>query len=201
MNAEYFKYLDFNRGGIGVYTYDIEGELLQRKLVQSEEEILNIMDTPEEHRLVLECSTKGDKRFSAYGAYIKLFGMRDNIEFIYQLSKRVQGVESVPVNAPWAVKLKYVKQIKGKQISSLCICGKHISPNHISSWYNFLWLIYLDAHPQLVQYLELFDDYNDVFKGSSICCQADAIRKYVKQGPHSIISEMQPFLHELKSSH
>lgn len=38
---------------------------------------------------VLECSSKGDKRLSAFYAKINLFGNYNSIENHYQLSKRI----------------------------------------------------------------------------------------------------------------
>lgn len=37
---------------------------------------------------ILECSSKGDKRFSAFYAKIKVFGIYDSIENHYQNCKR-----------------------------------------------------------------------------------------------------------------
>lgn len=127
---------------------------------------------------VLECSSKGDKRFSAFYAKVKAFGKYDSIENHYQLAKRF-GEE-----AP-----KTWRDAKGKTPTHIELNGREYELRLLSQWYKLLWLKYLDLNPALAQYASQFDEFNDIFKGKSLNCQADVIRQYVKRGRQSIIDE------------
>ena len=125
---------------------------------------------------VLECSSKGDKRFSAFFAWIKLYGKSANIETHYQNCKRFNNGSII--NA------------KGKQPDYLIIDDKKLDKKYLTPFYKLLWVKYLDVHPELVEYASKFDDFNDIFKGkNTINCQADVVRQYVKQGRQSIMEE------------
>lgn len=125
---------------------------------------------------VLECSSKGDKRFSAFFAWITVYGKNANIETHYQNCKRFNDTT--------------VDKVKGKQPDYIIINGKELDNKYLTPFYKLLWLKYLDFHPELVEYASQFDDFNDIFKGkNTINCQADVIRQYIKQGRDSIINE------------
>jgi len=137
---------------------------------------------------VLECSSKGDKRFSAFYAKVEVFGRYDSIENHYQLSKRFG--EDIP---------KTWRDAKGKQPTHLCINGFDYCIKFTESWYDLLWVKYLDANPNLVNIAKQFDDYHDIFKGKkSTVCQADTIRKYMKQGRAYILDEHKEFIDLMK---
>lgn len=133
---------------------------------------------------ILECSTKGDIRFSAFGATVTIFNMTDKIENLYQLCKRF-GSDVAPTD--W-------KDCKGKQPTHLIINGLKLDVKYLTPWYKLLWLTYLDANPELVAFASQFDDYNDIFKGKSVNCQADVIRQYIKVGRDTIVEEVQELL-------
>ncbi|GAA4879506.1 hypothetical protein GCM10023310_69600 [Paenibacillus vulneris] len=61
-----------------------------------------------------------------------------------------------------------------------------------------LWVKYLDDNPELVEYAKGFDDFNDIFKGKSLNCQADVVRQYIKQGRESLVEEYQELVEVLK---
>ena len=125
---------------------------------------------------ILECSSKGDKRFSAFYAYVEVFGRNTNIERHYQSSKKFYDAN--------------ITKAKGLQPDYMEIDGKQIDKKYLTAWYKLLWVKYLDQHKELVDYANEFDDFNDIFKGKkSINCQADVIRQYVKQGRESIMQE------------
>ena len=124
---------------------------------------------------VLECSSKGDKRFSALYAKVKVFGFEDSIENHYQRCKR--DINGNPVK-------------KGQKVDYIIINGMEAPANFLTAYYKLLWCSYLDAHPELVAYAATFDDYNDMFRGKAINCQADVIRQYVKEGRKSILQEV-----------
>lgn len=145
---------------------------------------------------ILECSSKGDKRFSAFYAKVKVFGVMDTIESHYQLSKRFANVDG-SIFAP-----KNIKEAKGKQPVFFKLSGRSFEVKHLTAYYNLLWVKYLDSNPQLVEYARKFDDFSDMFKGKAVNCQADVIRKYIKEGRDSIreSSEVLDFLESLSLS-
>ncbi|MGG1659496.1 DarT1-associated NADAR antitoxin family protein [Brevibacillus sp. NRS-1366] len=137
---------------------------------------------------ILECSSKGDKRFSAFYAKVTIFGKFDSIENHYQLSKRFGDF----VPSTW-------KDAKGKTPTHFEVKGKSFDLKYMSMWYDLLWVKYLDVHPELLEYAATFDDFNDIFKGKSINCQADSIRKYIKQGRSKVIEDGKDFIDLFKT--
>ena len=129
---------------------------------------------------VLECSSRGDKRFSAFYAKIKFYGSYDSIENHYQRVKRDASGASVR---------------KGQKVNHIVINGMALEAKYLTPLYTIMWVKYLDNNPDLVEYAKGFDDFNDMFKGKSINCQADVIRAYVKDGRRSLISD--PLVQEL----
>jgi hypothetical protein len=124
---------------------------------------------------ILECSSRGDKRFSAFYAYVEFNGIYANIETHYQACKKFNR----PVTKPKGHKPDYIE-----------INGKTFEIKYLTPFYKLLWVKYLDDHPELVGYASEFDDFHDMFKGkNTINCQADVIRQYVKDGRESIINE------------
>jgi len=136
--------------------------------------------------MVLECSSRGDIRFSAFGAYITLFGKTDFIENWYQTSKRFGN--KIP---------KSWRDAKGKYCTHININGYDYNKKYLHDWYKILWCIYLDKNPNLIEYAKKFDDYRDFFKTKNGICQADVIRQYIKNGRSSIISDCSVFLNEI----
>ncbi|MFC6455943.1 DUF6977 family protein [Paenibacillus vulneris] len=136
---------------------------------------------------MLECSSKGDKRFSAFYAKVKTWNKLDSIENHYQLCKRFGDFKP----SSW-------KDAKGKQPTHIELNGKQYNLMYLSQWYKMLWVKYLDDNPELVEYAKGFDDFNDIFKGKSLNCQADVVRQYIKQGRESLVEEYQELVEVLK---
>lgn len=136
---------------------------------------------------LLECSSKGYTKLSALFAKVTIFGKTQSIEKHYQLSKRFRG-EEPPTN--WL-------DVKGRSdIGYLQIGEIQLHPTWLFQWYHLLWLIYLDQHPEIVEYASQFKDYNDMFRGKIEekpewlrSCQADSIRIYIKQGRSALYNE------------
>lgn len=139
----------------------------------------------------LECSTKGDKRYSAYYAKVDVFGVVNSIENHYQLSKRVGNY--IPTD---------VMAVKGVTPTHFVInkYGQELvfDVKYLSSWYKLLWYKYLDSNPELVKYAQDFDEFTDMFKGHSVNCQADIIKQYVKKGRASVYKDCIEFINLLK---
>jgi hypothetical protein len=137
---------------------------------------------------VLECSSHGDIRFSAFGARIKVYGVFDTIENHYQLSKRFGYYKPTR----W-------ESAKGRTPTHFEVNGKEFDIKYLPSYYKMLWVEYLDSNPLLVKYAKGFDDFHDKFKGKkSKVCQADVIRQYIKEGRESVAKECEEFMNLLE---
>lgn len=123
---------------------------------------------------ILECSSRGDKRFSSFYAYVDFLGEYDSIEHHYQNCKRDYNGNKVG---------------KGVKVHHIIINNKQLSSSYLSAFYKLLWIKYLDKHQELVTYAKQYDDSNDMFKGPhTMNCQADVIRSYVKEGRESLLT-------------
>ena len=105
----------------------------------------------------LECSSKGDKRFSAFYARIKRFGNR-SIEEIYQGAKVFEDGSTGLTP----------QQAKGK---------KAINMDKVSILYDRLWWIYLKENPELIDVIYQYNGFSDVFGKANCQCQARSIYK------------------------
>ena len=100
----------------------------------------------------LECSTKGDIRFSAFFARI---AGRDNrtIESIYQASKVLSGGKT---GLTW-------REAKGK---------KAVNQEEVTKLYSALWDEYIAENSHLVRVLKEASGLQDRFGQPGHCCQA-----------------------------
>jgi hypothetical protein len=136
----------------------------------------------------LECSSKGDKRFSAFYAKVFAFGKWDSIENHYQLCKRFGDF----VPQTW-------RDAKGKKPTHININGKDYDVKYLSMFYKLLWISYLDNNKELVEYAKQFDNFHDMFKGkNTVNCQADVIRQYIKEGRISVMKDCQELIDAIK---
>lgn len=141
---------------------------------------------------ILECSSKGDSRFSALFAKVKVYGVEASIESHYQRAKRFERRHGIRKRAKnWKQAKEWQRQ--GWRTVDIEINGIVLPVDYLGAYYKVLWVKYLDQHPELVEYAKEFDDYNDIFKGNSINCQADVIRQYMKDGRSSIMTEVRDF--------
>lgn len=97
----------------------------------------------------LECSSKGDKRFSAF--YARVGGR--SIEDLYQAAK---VFEDGSTGLSW-------RQAKGK---------KAINQEECSELYTKLWEQYIHEHPELHETLTKSSGVSDMFGQTGHCCQA-----------------------------
>lgn len=100
----------------------------------------------------LECSSKGDKRFSAFAARIKRYGNK-SIEELYQASKVFED-GSTGLSC---------RDAKGKQA---------VHQEKCSLYYSVLWDVYIHEHPELVSVLTSATGLSDIFGQAGRCCQA-----------------------------
>lgn len=114
----------------------------------------------------LQCHSKGDKRFSAMYAQVKIGNEIKTIEKWYQESKR-DKYGNIPG--------------KGKHVDYMVWNNQTYSAVSLSTLYNKLWELYFEQNPELLEYACGFDDFVDIFKGKSINNQADVIRDIVRK--------------------
>jgi hypothetical protein len=97
----------------------------------------------------LECSSRGDRRFSAF--YAKVDGR--TIEEWYQASKVFPNGETGL--SP--------KLAKGR---------KAVNQEDCNLYYSWLWDQYIEAHPELLPVLQAASGLSDMFGQEGHCCQA-----------------------------
>jgi O-acetyl-ADP-ribose deacetylase (regulator of RNase III) len=143
---------------------------------------------------VLECSSKGDKRYSAFYAKVKVFDVFDSIEVHYQNCKEFLDLSGDFVFASnWKEAKEWQKQ--GKMPVRININGLRLPIDYLTPYYKLLWVKYLDANKGLVEYAKQFDEFTDMFRGkNTMNCQADVVAQYVKQGRESIMNECRPLI-------
>jgi hypothetical protein len=100
----------------------------------------------------LECSSKGDKRFSAFFARIKARGNK-NIEEIFQASKIF---EDGSTGLTW-------KEAKGR---------KPVNHIFVRRFYAQLWDEYIAENPELLSVLKEASGLSDIFGQPDHMCQA-----------------------------
>ena len=117
---------------------------------------------------VLECSSRGDRRFSALYATVTIKDKEQSIEQWYQNAKRTADGKRAG---------------KGKSFDHIIdpFTGDKLPAKDASDLYRGLWITYLSKNPDLVEYASQFDEFHDMFRSSKMeNCQADVIEAYVK---------------------
>lgn len=104
---------------------------------------------------ILECSSRGDKRFSAFYARIR---RRNNksIEELYQGFKLFPGM----------IQGLGMKEAKGKLPINIEACR---------NFYSLLWLEYFEENPDLLKVLNDYNGFSDIFGKPGRACQAEEI--------------------------
>lgn len=115
----------------------------------------------------LECSSKGDKRFSAFYAVIK-YQPRKTIEEVYQAAKVFKDGTS---GLTW-------KEAKGRRPVGFKYRSKIYSVESIEDFYFTLWWYYLEHNKNLIDVLNHYKGFSDIFGQEGHCCQAKAIYDY-----------------------
>lgn len=122
---------------------------------------------------VLQCHSRGDKRFSALCAKVEIHNRIFTIEKIYQWSKRKSDGTIAGKSQPFDY--------------FVCpFCGMEFPAEEVSYLYKGLWIMYFNSHPDLLEYASGFDEFVDIFKGKSINCQADVISELVRDREKTI---------------
>lgn len=100
----------------------------------------------------LECSSKGDKRFSAFHARLPQYGYK-SIEEVYQGAK---VFEDGSTSLSW-------KEAKGKKPVNIEFCR---------NFYSLLWDEYIENNPHLLKVLKEAHGLSDIFGQEGHACQA-----------------------------
>jgi hypothetical protein len=100
----------------------------------------------------LECSSRGDRRFSAFAARIKSRGNK-SIEEIYQAAKRF---EDGSTGLTW-------REAKGKRA---------VNADEVRALYSVLWDEYIAQNPHLLSVLTSATGLQDLFGQAGHACQA-----------------------------
>jgi O-acetyl-ADP-ribose deacetylase (regulator of RNase III) len=151
-----------------------------------------VTTTPDGRR-ILQCHSRGDRRYSPFFCTVSAFGKSASIEHHYQSSKVFAGgVRARDWKHAKELQRGRVRQV-GWQIGELYVPVRSNADGTSFDlrdagiqFYITLWLKYLRANPQLVEYAREFDDFHDPFRGRFPFCQADVIRKAVREGVESL---------------
>lgn len=104
----------------------------------------------------LECSSKGDKRFSAFYARVERNGVIKSIEDWYQGAKKFSDLST---NLSW-------REAKGK---------KPINVEEVRKLYSELWDQYIRNKPELLEILKEAKGLSDIFGQRDHACQAEEL--------------------------
>jgi sulfatase maturation enzyme AslB (radical SAM superfamily) len=116
----------------------------------------------------LECSSKGDKRFSAFYARLPILGNK-SIEEIYQAAKVFEdGSTGLSI-----------KEAKGR---------KAINQEELAERYSSLWNLYIMTNMHLLDVLEKASGLSDIFGQPGHVCQATELWR-IKQDFKTIASK------------
>jgi hypothetical protein len=100
----------------------------------------------------LECSSRGDRRFSAFSARLRRYGGKA-IEDIYQAAKIFEGGET---RLTW-------QSAKGRRALNM---------EEVTALYSKLWDEYIEENPDLLPILKAATGLSDQFGQKGHCCQA-----------------------------
>lgn len=110
---------------------------------------------------ILECSSKGDKQFSAFYARIRWRGNK-TIEELYQARKMFEG----------GISGLGIKEAKGRRPINLEDC---------QSFYSQLWNEYFDENPDLLLVISQYNGFSDIFGQPGHVCQAVEVYRIAKE--------------------
>jgi hypothetical protein len=109
----------------------------------------------------LECSSKGDKRFSALYARIR-WRKNMTIEELYQRRKIFEDGSTA---------LSF-KEAKGRKPINIIDCRQ---------WYSQLWREYFDENPELLLEISQYNGFSDIFGQQGSACQAEEIYNIARE--------------------
>lgn len=117
----------------------------------------------------LECSSKGDKRFSAFYARIEMNGIIDSIEGHYQ---RFKVFEDGSTGLYW-------RQAKGRVA---------VNQGKARKYYAILWDRYFKKNPQLEGVITGYNGFSDIYGQEGHACQAEEVYRIWLSLKESIVA-------------
>jgi hypothetical protein len=153
----------------------------------------------EDGKRILQCHSRGDKRYSPFFCFVKAFGTTDSIENHYQCAKRFEGC---PTPGNWTA-ARYWKRQGCKQIAwqigdrELPVKSNEQGTSFaVDDWgiqyYIALWHRHLSQHPEKVEFARQFDEFEDPFKRDFPFGQADVIRVAAREGVEALLPYFAP---------
>lgn len=146
---------------------------------------------------ILQCHSKGDKRFSPFFCYVESFGQRRSIEDHYQSTKVFLNVKNGDIvkAGDWRI-AKFYQDKKNRRTYNrlrfelpsgleLGNSNEHVD-DLVIQYYIALWYKYLKDKSELLEYAAEFDEFEDPYRGKFPFCQADVIRQASKEGIHTL---------------
>lgn len=117
---------------------------------------------------VLECSSRGDKRFSPVYAKISIRGKEQSIEEFFLNARRTEDGKRAGRDKPF----DYI----------ICpFTGDKLPAKDAADLYRGLWISYFNKNPDLVEYAAQFDDFSNAFhKDGLFSAHEEVIGAYVK---------------------
>lgn len=103
----------------------------------------------------LECSSKGDRRFSAFYARIRSKN-NSSIEELYQGFKIFDGENGFITGLSW-------REAKGRKANN---------QEEAAIYYSELWDLYFLENPQLLEVIKGYNGFSDIFGQTNHTCQA-----------------------------
>lgn len=136
----------------------------------------------------LECSSRGDKRFSAMYARVSVKGVEASIEEHYQLSKAFKKRGSDDLHYGNSIKsVKAMQRDRENELVGFKIGDKNFDKSYLTQWYKMLWLMYLIKNPELLNVISKYDTFSDMFRAyNTKNCQADIIKQVRYEGMMSL---------------
>lgn len=147
----------------------------------------------------LECSSKGDKRYSSMYAKITVFDKYDTIENHYQLSKVFiyNGVEVYPKTPKEAKRMQFSKYFT---LIGFKVNGILYSVEYLSVWYKSLWYKYLYCNKHLIDNARQYSTFTDCFRNkNTVNCQADVVHQVVTRGLGSLYNDCIGFFNMIRA--
>lgn len=112
----------------------------------------------------LECSSKGDRRFSAFYAKVKHYKNHNYVESIENSYQGYKIFEDGSTGLSW-------KEAKGK---------KPINAEDSRAYYSALWDCYFEQNPELYEVIKQYNGFSDIFGQPGHACQAEEIYRIWK---------------------
>lgn len=145
----------------------------------------------------LECSSKGDKRFSALFCNTNVNGVLDTIEKHYQLSKVFIDLKTNnPIRFNTINKIKQAQYLTNKySLIGFNVKGKFISLAYMTMWYYSLWYKHFCINKDKINIVKKYDFFTDCFaKPNTMNSQADVMYFIRYNSMQDIRKLITPFL-------